>query len=205
MTTIKGTPVAVNAVAAIRDKDAGCPQPYSQARGRGRAPMTRLAIAALALASACTPPPCETCARAPSARRAVDLCVDAAFAPAERAAIARAAARWTDALCGEVIVDVRVADDCSRAIVRVHSSAVWVTMRAPCPPHACVAAWTNAARDTAYVIVDRVPVGALEPVVAHEIGHLLGADEGNGLMSVRLRDACIDRRAAVQAAHGVSR
>lgn len=29
MTTIKGTPVAVEAVAAIRDKDAGCPQPYS--------------------------------------------------------------------------------------------------------------------------------------------------------------------------------
>jgi len=28
MTTIKGTPAAVNAVAAIRDKGAGCPQPY---------------------------------------------------------------------------------------------------------------------------------------------------------------------------------
>lgn len=156
---------------------------------------------------ACTPPPCETCPVEP-ARVAVDVCVDDAFSPAERAAIARAADRWTAALCGLVLVDTRVvADtrDCSRAVARVHSSYPWVFAHAPCPSHACVAGWTTAGRDLVYVVVDRVPPGALEAVAAHEIGHMLGATEGGEIMSVRLHDSCIDRRAAVQAALGVTR
>jgi hypothetical protein len=140
----------------------------------------------------------------------VDVCVDDAFDTGDRAAIDRAADRWTAALCGLVTVDTRTVLDgdtngCARSILRVESGYEWVALKQPCDAHHCVAGWTNEARDTAWVIVDLVPPGAMEPVVAHELGHLLGVEHGDALMRANLNDACIDRRAAVHAAIGVAR
>lgn len=170
----------------------------------------RYVVAIALLLSACAPTqPCETCPPVP-ARIAVDVCVDDAFDAGDRAAIDRAAARWTAALCGLVTVDTRTVEDgdtrgCTRSILRVESGYEWVTLKQPCDAYHCVAGWTNAARDTAWVIVDLVPIGAMEAVVAHELGHLLGADEGLQIMNPRLHDGCVDRRAAIQAAIGVAR
>ena len=168
----------------------------------------RSSVLALALLS-CAPPVCETCPQEP-ARVSVDVCVEDAFSTADRLAIWRAADRWTRAFCGMVTIDPRVIEDgdtrgCERSIMRVESGYEWVTLKQPCDANHCVAGWTNEARDTAYVIRDLVPEGALETVVAHEVGHLLGSEEGAELMDPYLRDSCIDRRAIVQAGLGIKR
>ena len=158
---------------------------------------------------ACTPPVCETCPQEP-ARVSVDVCVDDAFSTADRLAIWRAADRWTRAFCGLVTIDPRIVEDgdtrgCERSIVMVYSTFEWVWAKVPCDSQSCAAGFTNESRDTANIIRDLVPEGALEAVVAHELGHLMSVDHGEELMDPYLTDSCIDRRAIVQAGLGIKR
>ena len=157
----------------------------------------------------CTPVPCETCPQEP-ARVSVDVCVDDAFSTADRLAIWNACDRWTRAFCGMVTIDPRIVEDgdtrgCERSIMRVESGYEWVMLKMPCNASGCVAGWTNEARDTAYIIRDLVPDGALEAVVAHELGHLMNINEGEGLMDPYLTDGCINRSAVVHGLLGVTR
>ena len=167
-----------------------------------------ITAALVAQVLACAPLlPCETCPRE-TARVSVDLCVDDAFSYADRMAIWRAADRWTRAFCGMVTIDPRIISEgdtrgCDRSLLRVESGYEWVMLKMPCDGNHCVAGWTNEVRDTAWIIRDLVPEGALETVAAHELGHLLNIDEGQGLMDPYLTDGCIDRSAVVQGLLGV--
>lgn len=148
---------------------------------------------AFLLAACASPDPYADCARQCATRDGptVAVCVDSAFSATEQSSITNAVKTWATVVCDRRF-GVRTVDgaeppsDCTLTLLRVESWYPWVQER---PPGAV--AFAEPERGVCWLVVDVIPAELLRPAAAHEIGHLLGADHGGGVMSAGLTDACI--------------